>query len=146
MFRFHKNEPIIVLGATNSPEVLDKALTRPGRFDSQVSVSLPDIAGRKKTLEMYLSRLSNIQSRKLPKLLFFNFINYFQLTVDHLNLDRMASISGGMSGADISNVVNQAALQAAKMNKLTVTQEDLEFAFDKVKMGKNYFLLTSKQI
>jgi len=114
---FHKNEPIIVLGATNSPEVLDKALTRPGRFDSQVSVSLPDIAGRKKTLEMYLSRLSNIQS------------------LDHLNLDRMASISGGMSGADISNVVNQAALQAAKMNKLTVTQEDLEFAFDKVKMG-----------
>ena len=55
-------DPVIVLGATNSPEVLDKALTRPGRFDSQVQVSLPDIAGRKATLQMYLDKLNGLQS------------------------------------------------------------------------------------
>lgn len=114
---FNKSEPIIVLGATNSPEVLDKALTRPGRFDSQVVVSLPDIEGRKKTLQLYLSRLSNLQS------------------MDDIDVDRLASLTGGMSGADISNVVNQAALQAAKLGKNLVSQEDLEFAFDKIKMG-----------
>jgi len=110
-------EPVIVLGATNSPEVLDKALTRPGRFDSQVQVSLPDIAGRKATLQMYLDKLNGLQS------------------LETLDLDRMASLTGGFSGADISNVVNQAALQAAKNNHLLVKQEDLEYAYDKIKMG-----------
>jgi len=110
-------EPVIVLGATNSPEVLDKALTRPGRFDSQVQVSLPDIAGRKATLQMYLDKLNGLQS------------------LEKLDLDRMASLTGGFSGADLSNVVNQAALQAAKNNHLLVKQEDLEYAYDKIKMG-----------
>lgn len=114
---FHKNNPIVVLAATNSPEVLDKALTRPGRFDSQVQVGLPDIQGRRKTFEMYLNKLGLNQS------------------LDNLNIDRLASLTGGMSGAEISNVVNQAALQAAKSGKGIVSQEDLEFAFDKVKMG-----------
>lgn len=114
---FQENEsPVIVLGATNTAEALDKALTRPGRFDTEVQVQLPDIKGRKDLLEIYLAKTSTSPS-------------------EEINVDRLASLTIGMSGADISNVVNQGALQAAKMEKQCITQEDLEFALDKIRMG-----------
>ncbi|XP_078483180.1 ATP-dependent zinc metalloprotease YME1L1 [Ciona intestinalis] len=113
---FTKKEPVIVLGATNTGEVLDKALTRPGRFDTQVQVLLPDIQGRKEIFNLYIGKLDiNIDNQ--------------------LNLDKLAALTIGMTGADISNIVNQAALRAAKLNKQRVDQDDLEYALDKAKMG-----------
>jgi len=110
------SEPVVVLAATNTEKVLDSALTRPGRFDMQVQVMLPDIKGRKEMLQMYINKLGSVPS-------------------DNINLDRLASLTIGMSGADISNIVNQAALAAAKRHKTGVSQEDLEYALDKCKMG-----------
>lgn len=114
---FQENEaPVIVLGATNAGDALDKALTRPGRFDTEVQVQLPDIKGRKDVLKIYLSKVSLNSS-------------------EQIDIDRLASLTIGMSGADLSNVVNQGALQAAKTGKTSITQEDLEFALDKIRMG-----------
>uniref|UniRef100_H2YDX0 AAA+ ATPase domain-containing protein n=1 Tax=Ciona savignyi TaxID=51511 RepID=H2YDX0_CIOSA len=111
---FTKTNPIIVLGATNTGEVLDKALTRPGRFDTQVQVMLPDVHGRKDIFKLYMGKLDIGTS---------------------LNLDRLAALTIGMTGADISNIVNQAALRAAKLNKRQVDQDDIEYALDKARMG-----------
>nr|CAB3267831.1 ATP-dependent zinc metalloprotease YME1L1 [Phallusia mammillata] len=111
---FASKEHIIVMGATNTGEILDKALTRPGRFDQKVNIMLPDIKGRKDILNLYIGKLGS---------------------TSEVNVDRIASLTGGMSGADLNNLVNQAALRAAKNSKETVDQEDLEYALDKIRMG-----------
>jgi len=114
---FRENDtPVIVLGATNTGEALDKALKRPGRFDTEVQVQLPDIKGRKDLFNIYLAK-TNTDDK------------------DKLDIDKLSSLTIGMSGADISNLVNQAALQAAKLEKKFITQSDLEFALDKIRMG-----------
>ena len=113
---FTENDAVVVLAATNDAKVLDKALIRPGRFDTQVQVLLPDIHGRKDILQLYLDKLSSV-------------------AYDTINMDKLASLTIEMTGADLSNIVNQAALRSIKLHKKKVDQEDLEFALDKVRMG-----------
>jgi len=123
---FEANEGVILLAATNRADVLDKALLRPGRFDRQIHVPLPDINGRKKILD--------IHSRKSP------------LGPD-VDLRIIARGSPGFSGADLANLVNEAALTAARTGKRFVTMEDFEFAKDKVMMGseRRSMVLTEEQ-
>ncbi|MFW6180827.1 MAG: ATP-dependent zinc metalloprotease FtsH, partial [Spirochaetota bacterium] len=111
---FNENEGIIVVAATNRPDVLDPALLRPGRFDRQVVVDVPDIRGREGILKVH--------SRKIP----------VAKTVDFKVIARGTP---GFSGADLANLVNEAALQAARRNKRKVGMEEFEFAKDKVLMG-----------
>ena len=111
---FEANEGVILLAATNRPDVLDPALLRPGRFDRQVQVPNPDINGRKKILEVH--------ARKVP------------LGPD-VDLRIIARGTPGFSGADLANLVNEAALMAARTGKRFVTMEDFENAKDKVMMG-----------
>lgn len=111
---FEENEGIIVVAATNRPDVLDPALLRPGRFDRQVVVDIPDIKGREGILKVH--------SKKVP----------LSKTVD---LRVIARGTPGFSGADLANLVNEAALLAAKNNKRKVGMEEFEFAKDKVLMG-----------
>jgi len=123
---FESNEGVILLAATNRADVLDKALLRPGRFDRQIHVPLPDINGRKKILD--------IHSRKIP------------LGPD-VDLRIIARGTPGFSGADLANLVNEAALTAARTGKRFVTMEDFEFAKDKVMMGseRRSMVLTEEQ-
>jgi cell division protease FtsH len=111
---FEGNEGVIVVAATNRPDVLDPALLRPGRFDRQVVVPLPDIRGREQILRVHLKKVP-IES----------------------NIDVMAIARGtpGFSGADLSNLVNEAALFAARANKRKVAMVELEKAKDKIMMG-----------
>ncbi|MEL6677287.1 MAG: ATP-dependent zinc metalloprotease FtsH [Pseudomonadota bacterium] len=111
---FEANEGVILLAATNRPDVLDPALLRPGRFDRQVVVPNPDINGRKRILEVH--------ARKVP------------LGPD-VDLRVIARGTPGFSGADLANLVNEAALMAARTGKRFVTMEDFESAKDKVMMG-----------
>jgi cell division protease FtsH len=111
---FEANEGVILLAATNRPDVLDPALLRPGRFDRQVQVPLPDIKGREKILFVH--------SRKTP------------LGPD-VDLRIIARGTPGFSGADIANLVNEAALMAARTGKRFLTMEDFEYSKDKVMMG-----------
>ena len=111
---FEGNEGIIVIAATNRPDVLDPALLRPGRFDRQVHVPLPDIRGREQILKVHM--------RKVP----------IGKSVDAAIIARGTP---GFSGADIANLVNEAALWAARASKKLVEMEDFEFAKDKVMMG-----------
>ena len=111
---FEGNEGIIVIAATNRPDVLDPALLRPGRFDRQVVVPLPDIRGREQILKVHM--------RKVP----------IGKSVDAAVIARGTP---GFSGADIANLVNEAALFAARAAKKVVEMEDFEFAKDKVMMG-----------
>jgi cell division protease FtsH len=111
---FETNEGVILIAATNRPDVLDPALLRPGRFDRQVVVPNPDILGREKILKVHL--------RKVP------------LSPD-VNPKTVARGTPGFSGADLANIVNEAALLAARKNRRVVTMEDLEDAKDKVMMG-----------
>ncbi|MCP5075087.1 MAG: ATP-dependent metallopeptidase FtsH/Yme1/Tma family protein [Rhodobacteraceae bacterium] len=111
---FEANEGVILLAATNRPDVLDPALLRPGRFDRQVQVPNPDINGRKKILDVH--------SRKTP------------LGPD-VDLRIIARGTPGFSGADLANLVNEAALTAARTGKRFLTMEDFENAKDKVMMG-----------
>ncbi len=111
---FEENEGIIVVAATNRPDVLDPALLRPGRFDRQVVVDIPDIKGREGILKVH--------SKKVP----------LSKTVD---LWVIARGTPGFSGADLANLVNEAALLAAKKNKRKVGMDEFEFAKDKVLMG-----------
>ncbi|CAK8678568.1 unnamed protein product [Clavelina lepadiformis] len=113
---FSTTDTVIVLAATNDGNVLDRALTRPGRFDTKVEVHLPDIKGRREIIQLYIDKLNSVAS-------------------DQIDFDRLASLTVGMTGADLSNLVNQAALHSIKQNKERVDQEDLEFALDKIKMG-----------
>ena len=111
---FDGNEGIIIIAATNRPDVLDKALLRPGRFDRQIEVPLPDIQGREKILQVHM--------KKVP----------ISKEVDSKYIARGTP---GMSGADLANLVNEAALLAARRNKRKVTMREFEDARDKVLMG-----------
>ena len=111
---FEANEGIILIAATNRPDVLDPALLRPGRFDRQVVVPNPDVVGREQILKVHV--------RKVP------------LAPD-VNLKTIARGTPGFSGADLMNLVNEAALMAARRNKRMVTQGEFEDAKDKVMMG-----------
>ena len=111
---FDANENVILIAATNRPDVLDPALLRPGRFDRQVTVSNPDVKGREEILKVH--------TRKVP------------LAKD-VNLSVVARGTPGFSGADLANLVNEAALLAARKNKLKVSSVDFDDAKDKVLMG-----------
>lgn len=112
---FEANEGVILIAATNRPDVLDPALLRPGRFDRQVVVSTPDKAGRVQILLVH--------TKKIP------------LDRD-VNVESLAAGTPGFSGADLENLVNEAALQAARQNKDMVTMAEFEFAKDKILMGR----------
>ncbi|QRV23053.1 ATP-dependent zinc metalloprotease FtsH [Marinomonas foliarum] len=111
---FEGNEGIIVIAATNRPDVLDPALLRPGRFDRQVQVGLPDIRGREQILKVHL--------RKVP-------------CDDDVEPKNIARGTPGFSGADLANLINEAALFAARSNRRLVNMELLELAKDKILMG-----------
>jgi cell division protease FtsH len=111
---FEANEGIILIAATNRPDVLDPALLRPGRFDRQVVVPNPDVVGREQILKVHV--------RKVPM-------------APDVNLKTVARGTPGFSGADLANLVNEAALLAARRNKRMVTQHEFEDAKDKVMMG-----------
>ena len=111
---FDDNQSVILIAATNRPDVLDPALLRPGRFDRQVTVSNPDIKGREEILKVHV--------KKVP------------LAKD-VNLTTVARGTPGFSGADLANLVNEAALLAARKNKRKVTLKDFDEAKDKVLMG-----------
>ena len=111
---FEGNEGVIVIAATNRPDVLDPALLRPGRFDRQVVVGLPDIRGREQILAVHL--------RKVP-------------AAEDMDVSVIARGTPGFSGADLANLVNEAALFAARTNNRLVSMEDMEKAKDKIMMG-----------
>ena len=108
------DKPVIVLAATNQPEVLDAALLRPGRFDRQVLVDRPDLSGRKTILEIYTKKV------KLS---------------DSIDLDSIAQATSGFAGADLANMVNEAALLAARAKRKSVEQLDLSEAIERVVAG-----------
>ena len=111
---FEGNDGVIVVAATNRPDVLDPALLRPGRFDRQVVVGLPDIRGREQILKVHM--------RKVP-------IN------ENVKAGVIARGTPGFSGADLANLVNEAALFSARAGKRLVTMEEFEKAKDKIMMG-----------
>lgn len=111
---FESNEGVIVMAATNRADILDPALTRPGRFDRQVYVNLPDVKGREQILKVH--------ARNKP------------LAPD-VNLRNVARLSAGFSGADLANLLNEAAILAARADKKFITNAELYEAFDKVAMG-----------
>ena len=111
---FESNEGVILMAATNRPDVLDPALLRPGRFDRRVVVSRPDVRGREEILRVH--------TRKIP-------------LADDVDLSVLARGTPGFSGADLANMVNEAALAAARQNRKAVLMYDFELAKDKVLMG-----------
>ena len=111
---FEGNEGVIVIAATNRPDVLDKALMRPGRFDRQITVNLPDYKGREEIL--------NVHAKKV------------QLASD-VDLNVVAKATPGFSGADLANLINEAALLTARANRKRITMEEIEEATDKIIMG-----------
>lgn len=111
---FSQNEGVIVIGATNRANDLDKALVRPGRFDVQVTVPVPDYKGRKELFEHYLDKVRASRD---------------------IDIDILCRTTVGFTGADIENMVNQGALKSATENMDIVTQDSLEFARDKILMG-----------
>lgn len=111
---FESNEGVILIAATNRPDVLDPALLRPGRFDRRVVVNTPDLGGREKIL--------NVHAKKIP-------------LASNVDLKKVARGTPGFSGADLANLVNEAALNAARRDLSKVTMRDFEFAKDKVMMG-----------
>ena len=111
---FESNDGVILVAATNRPDVLDPALLRPGRFDRRVVVGLPDVRGREEVLRVHV--------KKVP-------------VADDVNLNILARGTPGFSGADLANMVNEAALNAARVNRKQVVMYDFELAKDKVLMG-----------
>ena len=111
---FETNEGVILIAATNRPDVLDPALLRPGRFDRQIVVDWPDVRGREGILRVH--------SRKIP-------------LAEDVELNIIARSTPGMAGADLANMVNEAALLAARRNRKKVTMQDFEDAKDKVMLG-----------
>src|SRR5216683_810581 len=111
---FESNDGVILLAATNRPDILDPALLRPGRFDRQIVVDMPDVKGREQILRVH--------TRKIP-------------LAQDVDLSLIARGTPGLSGAELSNVVNEAALLAARRNKQAVDMRDLEDAKDKVMLG-----------
>ena len=121
---FSSREGVIVLAATNQPDVLDKALLRPGRFDRRVVVNLPDKVGREAILEVH--------TRKVP-------------LADDVHLDEIASSTPGFSGADIKNLVNEAALLAARRDQKEVHAKDFLDSLEKIVLGPERPLLLSRE-
>jgi cell division protease FtsH len=120
---FDPHEDVIVVAATNRPDVLDPALLRPGRFDRQVTVGLPDKRGREAILK--------IHTRGIP--------------VDpSINLGDIASVTPGFAGADLANLVNEAALMAARKDKTVVEREDFDQALDKIILGTERSMIMSE--
>ncbi len=111
---FSSDETVIMIAATNRPDILDPALLRPGRFDRQITISLPDVKGRLKILEVHAKKI---------------------LCSPEINLAEIARSIPGFSGADIANLINEAALMAARGNKNAVEMNDFEEATDKIIMG-----------
>ena len=123
---FESNEGVILVAATNRPDVLDPALLRPGRFDRRVVVSRPDVRGREEILRVH--------SRKIP-------------LADDVDLSVLARGTPGFSGADLANMVNEAALNAARQNRKVVLMYDFEVSKDKVLMGaeRKSMILTDEE-
>ncbi|MEN6626020.1 MAG: ATP-dependent zinc metalloprotease FtsH [Candidatus Sumerlaeia bacterium] len=123
---FAENEGVILIAATNRPDVLDPALLRPGRFDRQVTVDLPDIKGREQILRVHAKKIK------------------MDMAVD---LNRIAKSTPGFSGADLANLINEAALLAARRNKDIVTYAEFEEAKDRVMMGpeRRSMVITEKE-
>ncbi|MCE5229416.1 ATP-dependent zinc metalloprotease FtsH [bacterium] len=123
---FAENEGVILIAATNRPDVLDPALLRPGRFDRQVTVDLPDIKGREQILHVHAKKIK------------------MDLAVD---LSRIAKATPGFSGADLANLINEAALLAARRNKDIVSYAEFEEAKDRVMMGpeRRSMVITEKE-
>lgn len=123
---FESNEGVILVAATNRPDVLDPALLRPGRFDRRVVVDRPDVRGRESILKVH--------TKKVP-------------LSDDVDLSVIARGTPGFAGADLANLVNEAALLAARQNRKVVTQSDFELAKDKVLMGveRKSLILTDKE-
>jgi cell division protease FtsH len=123
---FEANDGVIVVAATNRPDVLDKALMRPGRFDRQVNVALPDVRGREQILKVHM--------RKVP-------------LSDKVDASIIARGTPGFSGADLANLVNESALFAARANRRLVTPEEFEKARDKIMMGaeRKSMVMTEKE-
>jgi cell division protease FtsH len=123
---FESNDGVILVAATNRPDVLDPALLRPGRFDRRVVVGLPDVRGREEVLRVHV--------KKVP-------------VSDDVNLNVLARGTPGFSGADLANMVNEAALNGARLNRKQVTMYDFELAKDKVLMGaeRKSMLLTDEE-
>jgi cell division protease FtsH len=123
---FESNDGVILVAATNRPDVLDPALLRPGRFDRRVVVGLPDVRGREEILRVHV--------KKVP-------------VSDDTNLNVLARGTPGFSGADLANMVNEAALSAARQNRKQVVMYDFEVAKDKVLMGaeRKSMLLTDEE-
>ena len=111
---FEANAGVIIMGATNRPEILDRALLRPGRFDRQVEVSLPTDEGRRQILDIHTRGVS---------------------LAPGINLGRIAQITPGFSGADLANIVNEAALLAVRRNSNSVTMVDFDLAIERVVAG-----------
>lgn len=121
---FETDEQVVVMAATNRPDVLDFALLRPGRFDRKITLTLPDVIAREKIL--------HIHTRKVGK----------EKSVD---LEKIAKMSVGFSGADLANLVNEAAMYAARENKTEISQNDLLYARDRIIMGlEQEFILDEK--
>ncbi|QIW16014.1 ATP-dependent metalloprotease [Pasteurellaceae bacterium RH1A] len=124
---FEGSEGVIIIAATNRADVLDNALTRPGRFDRQVTVDLPNVKGREQILQVHI--------KKVP-------------VAANVDLETLARGTPGYSGAQLANLVNEAALFAARENKKVVTMEDFEKAKDKINMGpeRRSMAMTPKEI
>ncbi|WP_373029110.1 ATP-dependent zinc metalloprotease FtsH [Sulfurovum sp.] len=121
---FETDEQVVVIAATNRPDVLDFALLRPGRFDRKITLTLPDVHAREKIL--------NIHIRKVR-------------VDDSVDLEKLAKISIGFSGADLANLVNEAAMHAARESQEKVTQDDFMYARDRILMGvEQEFVLDEK--
>jgi len=112
---FNANDGVILVAATNRPDVLDPALLRPGRFDRQIVIDMPDQKGRKEILEIHAKKIKVDKS---------------------VSLEKVARGTPGFSGADLANLVNESALMAARQNKETVTQDFFEEARDKIRFGR----------
>ena len=111
---FEENIGVIILAATNRPETLDPALTRPGRFDRRVPVELPDLAGREAILKVHAKKIK---------------------TADDVNFHTIARMASGASGAELANIINEAALRAVRNNRTVVTEADLEESIETVIAG-----------
>ena len=111
---FQENISVIILAATNRPETLDPALTRPGRFDRRVPVELPDLAGREAILKVHAKKIK---------------------TADDVNFHTIARMASGASGAELANIINEAALRAVRNNRTVVTEADLEESIETVIAG-----------
>ena len=123
---FEQNSGVIILAATNFPEMLDKALTRPGRFDRNVVVGLPDVRGRMAILKHHMKKI---------------------VAAADVSLETLAAGTPGFSGAELENIINQAAVRASKAKAQAVSMLDFEWAKDKVMMGaeKRSMIITQKE-